>query len=152
MRVRIYRINKGNPLPVQANPNDAGFDLFVSENVFFSPDEIKLVPTGIIAEAPEGFHWKLCLRSSMAKKRGFMLANGVGIIDSNFCGPQDEIKVLLKAPPRGYDISANGNYMIKKGERIAQLILEQNNQIEWDEQADANFKGQSRGGFGSSGI
>lgn len=163
MKVRIYRINKELPLPTYACGGDAGIDIYASEDVFFEPNEIKLVRTGIIAEAPEGFHFKLALRSSMARKRGFMLANGVGIIDSQFCGEQDEIQVLLKAPNSGFEIKTEWErnekgFMgyrrgcwIKTGERIAQLILEKNQEIEWEEQEERNFKGSSRGGFGSSG-
>lgn len=151
MKVKIYRIDKGNPVPSQANKNDAGWDLYASEDVIFDFGEIKLVPLGIIAQAPEGFHFKLCLRSSMAKKRGFILANGVGIIDSSYCGENDEIKALIKARVIDKCDYTDDFPIIKKGERIAQLILERNNEIEWDEQEDRNFGGISRGGFGSTG-
>lgn len=145
MKVKIHRINKDNPLPTQANLGDAGYDCYASENVFFYPEEIKLIPLGIIAQAPEGYHFKLCLRSSLALKRGFILMNGVGIIDHKYCGPNDEIKAILRAPQNTYDL------VIKKGERVCQLILEKNNDIEWDEQDEKDFVGNSRGGFGSSG-
>jgi dUTP pyrophosphatase len=171
MEVKIHRINKDLPLPKQANDGDAGFDVFASCNELFGYDEIKLVPLGIIAQAPKGFHFKLCLRSSMAYKRGFSLANGVGIIDHQFCGPEDEIKIMLKSPSlqwleqKGYVSIEKGEQfdiftkqkgfreimLIKKGDRVGQLILEKNNKIEWKEQEDKNFAGESRGGFGSSG-
>lgn len=145
MDVKIYRINKDIPLPSQANDGDAGWDVYSSEDVYFKPLEIKLVPLGIIAQAPKGYHFKLCIRSSIALKKGFVQPNCPGIIDSKYCGEKDEIKMILKNVDMFFPNS------IKKGERIGQLILEKNNDIEWIEQEDANFAGESRGGFGSSG-
>jgi dUTP pyrophosphatase len=146
MKIKIYRTCKDNPLPTQANPNDAGWDVYAAEDVEFLQGQTIMVSLGIIAQAPKGFHFKLCIRSSLSRK-GFLLANGVGIVDSKFCGPEDEMKMILRAPERL-------NYppiIIKKGQRIGQLILEKNNDIEWDEQEDRNFGGESRGGFGSTG-
>jgi dUTPase len=74
------------------------------------------------------------------------LANSVGVIDNLFSGPDDEIKMIIQY---------TGGFfpdIIKKGERVGQLILEKNNEIEWDEQEDRNFAQVSRGGFGSSGV
>ena len=104
----------------------------------------------------------------MAYKKGFTLANSVGIIDNLYCGENDEIKVMLKAPEKGYDLkqhygteekendgiiyTLSFGCFINKSDRIAQLILEKNNEIEWEEQEDRNFAGKSRGGFGSSGV
>ena len=65
MKVRIHRLNKDNPLPAQGNVGDAGYDVYAAKNMVFDYDEIKLVPLGIIAEAPEGYHFKLCIRSSL---------------------------------------------------------------------------------------
>ena len=152
MEVKIYRICKDNPLPTQANQNDAGWDVYASEDVEFYNNEVKLVPLGIIAQAPEGYHFKLCLRSSMAAKRGFRLANGIGIIDSSYAGKNDEIKMITQFTGHCIDdLDIDSFEMIKKGERVGQLILEKNNQIEWVEQEDRNFSGKSRGGFGSTG-
>lgn len=168
MKCRIYRINKDNPLPKKAHPSDAGWDVYASEDVKFFEDQTKLVPLGIIAEAPAGFYWQLVLRSSMAIKRGFSLGNSIGVIDSSFAGEKDEIKAIIKAPtnfnslPNLSDrLCENGVYdevcsgkefiMIKAGERIGQLILQKVIDFEWDEQEERNFAGESRCGFGSTG-
>ena len=146
-KVRIYRINKDNPLPTQANSGDAGFDIYVSGDYIFEPGDKKIVKTGIIAEAPYGFHFKLCIRSSVAYKRGLRLVNSVGVIDNQFCGPEDEIGLLMELPPY-----AKEKVVLEAGERAGQLILERNEFIVWDEQEDRNFAGKSRGGVGSSGL
>jgi dUTP pyrophosphatase len=144
MKVKIYRTCKKNPLPVQAHPGDAGFDVFSAEDSIFDINEIKMFSIGIIAQAPVGYHFKLCLRSSMGANRGFVIPNGFGIIDSGYAGPSDEMKMILLW-------TGKGEGKIKKGERVGQLILEKNNDIEWEEQEDRNFSGENRGGFGSSG-
>lgn len=146
-RCRIHPIQKDLPLPAQANPGDAGWDVVAAETVIFTPGETRLVPLGIIAEAPLGYHFKLFIRSSLAKAR-WSLANAVGIIDSTFCGPEDEIKALMRAPSAFSDVKT---HTIARGQRVCQLILEKNNQITWDVQLDRDFAGKSRGGFGSSG-
>jgi dUTP pyrophosphatase len=146
MKIKIYRIDKDNPLPRQANPGDAGYDCYAARTVFFKPGEIKPVSLGIIAQATQGYHFKLCLRSSMAGKKGFALANGVGIVDHLYAGPNDEICALLKAPE-----SSELPISITAGDRICQLILEKNNEIEWDEQECRDFAKTDRGGLGSSG-
>lgn len=152
MKARIHRLCKDNPLPTQGNAGDAGYDVYAAANVEFAYDEIKLVPLGIIAEAPEGFHFKLCIRSSAAFKRGFTLANSVGVVDHAFCGEKDQIQAIIKAPSIStHKILGGGNMVISKGERVVQLILEKNNDIEWDEQDVPNFVAESRGGFGSTG-
>lgn len=169
MKCRIYRINKNNPLPARAHSTDAGWDVYASEDVKFFEDQTKLVPLGIIAEAPVGFYWQLVLRSSMAIKRGFSLGNSIGIIDSSFSGEKDEIKAIIKAPANFNSLpnlsdrlcengvcdkicSGKEYLMIKSGERIGQLILQKVIDFEWDEQEERDFVGQSRGGFGSTNV
>jgi deoxyuridine 5'-triphosphate nucleotidohydrolase len=144
VKVRIHRLCKDNPLPSQANPGDAGWDVYAAKGIGFSPGVTKLVPLGIIAEAPAGYHFKLCIRSSLAYKKGFILANSLGIIDSTYAGETDEIQMILT-------LNGSKYVFIKKGDRVGQLILEKNNDIEWDEQENADFNKTSRGGIGSTG-
>jgi dUTP pyrophosphatase len=127
-------------------------DVYASETVVFKPGQTRLVPLGIIVEAPEGFHWKLFLRSSVGWKRGFSLANGVGIVDHEYAGPEDEMKACLKAPECHQGYGYGPFFEIKMGERIGQILLERNYEIEWDEQEDRDFAGATRGGFGSTGT
>lgn len=146
MKVKIFRTCRDNHLPNRANNTDAGYDVFASERVDFEAGETKLVPIGIIAQAPEGFHFKLLLRSSMAYKRGFLLANSVGIIDTGFCSKDDEMKMIITF------MGKEGTETILKGDRIGQLLLERNNNIEWVEQDKSDFAENTRGGgIGSTG-
>jgi dUTP pyrophosphatase len=96
--------------------NSAGADLAASIEVVIPPQSIVLVPTGEWLDAgfsdKEGIFYLLAARSSLAYKKGLLLANGVGIIDGDY---KDEIKVML------YN-STSEPVTIEAGERIAQLI------------------------------
>jgi len=139
-------LDKDLPLPSQSNPYDAGWDVYAAKDVELKGGQSALVPLGIIVEAPENYHFQLHIRSSMAYKNHCRLENSVGIIDSTYCGEKDECKALVK-----YEGSPKTSYKISKGDRIAQLVLVQNQQITWAEQESAGFSGQSRGGYGSTG-
>jgi len=155
MNVKIFRICKDNPLPKQGNNGDAGWDVYASEDTLFDrSDQIRLIPLGIIAQAPKGYHFKLCIRSSVAYKLGFTQPNAPGIIDHSFCGENDEIRMILESPSSNKiaNMSSFFPIVIKKGTRIGQLLLEKNHDIEWVEQEDRNFVSLSRGGFGSTGA
>jgi dUTP pyrophosphatase len=81
-------------------------------------------------------------RSSTPLKRGLMIANGVGIIDSDYCGPTDEVKIAVMN-------FTDAPVTVNAGDRIAQGLLLAAPQVEWDEATELAAK--SRGGFGGTG-
>ena len=100
-------------LPTRAHPTDAGLDLAASETTHIAPGVVTLVPTGIAVAIPEGHVGILAARSSLATKKAMTLANGVGIIDSDYRG---EIKIPI--------IPLDGCHnLIQAGQKIAQLII-----------------------------
>ena len=100
-------------LPTRAHPTDAGLDLYAAETVHVIPNQVTLVPTGVAVAIPEGHVGILAARSSLASKKSMTLANGVGIIDSDYRG---EIKVPI--------IPLDGCHnLIQAGQKIAQLII-----------------------------
>ncbi len=100
-------------LPTRAHPTDAGLDLAASETTHIAPGVVTLVPTGIAVAIPEGHVGLLAARSSLAVKKAMTLANGVGIIDSDYRG---EIKIPI--------IPLDGCHnLIQAGQKIAQLII-----------------------------
>lgn len=110
-----YHIPSGDMelAPVRSTPQSAGLDLKAAEDASIPAQGTAIVKTGVICEIPDNHVGLLALRSSMAAKRGFMMANGVGIIDADFRG---EIGVILfNASPEAQTI--------KKHERIAQLTI-----------------------------
>ena len=100
-------------LPTRAHPTDAGLDIAASETTHIAPGVVTLVPTGIAVAIPDGYFGLLAARSSLAAKKAMTLANGVGIIDSDYRG---EIKVPI--------IPLDGCHnLIQAGQKIAQLII-----------------------------
>jgi len=140
--VRIHRLRPAVALPRYESAAAAGFDLAAGEPITIGPGEVKLVPTGLVIEVPEGMFLGIFARSSTPLKRGLMVANGVGVIDADYCGPTDEVKVqVLNFTPAPVTLAA--------GDRIAQGILLPITRVEWEE-VDV-VERESRGGFGSTG-
>ena len=97
MDVRITRLSDAASLPAYQTDGAAGFDLAASRAMTVQPGEVTLVPTGLIIEVPAGHFLGIFARSSTPLKRGLMVANGVGIVDSDYCGPTDEVKIEAEA-------------------------------------------------------
>ncbi|MFH1193880.1 MAG: dUTP diphosphatase [bacterium] len=142
MQIKIKRLDKSLPLPQYQTPGSVAFDLASSVDATVNPKEIKLVPTGLIIQAPAGHMLMLSSRSSLALKKGLMMGNGVGIVDADYCGPNDEIKIQL--------VNITGEPVeIKKGERLAQGMFVPVTREEFEE-VETMEKSDSRGGFGST--
>jgi dUTP pyrophosphatase len=154
MKIRIHRKYKDVPLPERKTPHSAGLDVYAAEQVELLPGKVALVPTGLIIESPPGYFFKIHIRSGFSVKNGICLANDVGIIDEDYCGPQDEVKIALVRLYNPNDLQKDQPFVIEKGTRIAQIIFEKNTlrQIEWEEMDSPDFAGKTRGGFGSTGA
>lgn len=142
MQIRI--INKSNnPLPAYETSGSAGMDLraFVSEEIELKPLERKLIPTGLFLEIPEGYEAQLRPRSGLAFKHGISLPNTPATIDSDYRG---EIKIAL------INLS-NEVFMVKSGERIAQMIIAKHEKAELVQVEELNETKRGEGGFGSTG-
>jgi dUTP pyrophosphatase len=141
--VRIRRLHPSVPLPAYQTPGAAGFDLAASEDVLVPPSSIALVPTGLVIQVPDGHFLGIFARSSTPLKRGLMIANGVGVIDRDYCGPADEIKVqVLNFTQQAVQV--------KKGDRLAQGLFLPVTHVTWEE-SDRDLREDSRGGFGATG-
>jgi dUTP pyrophosphatase len=143
LSVRIKRLSPAVSLPRYETDGAAGFDLAASEDVTVMPGCVALVPTGLVVEVPTGYFLGVFARSSTPLKRGLMVGNGVGVIDSDYCGPTDEIKIQVlnftQAP-----------VTVARGDRIAQGLLLPVRRVEWTE-VDQFPRAASRGGFGATG-
>ena len=93
MSVRIHRLDPAVALPNYETAGAAGFDLASSVDMSIEPGVVTLVPTGLVIEVPAGHFLGVFARSSTPLKRGLMVANGVGVVDCDYCGPKDEIKI-----------------------------------------------------------
>jgi dUTP pyrophosphatase len=141
MKVRITRRDPSLPLPSRETEGSAGFDLAAAADVTIAPGQIALVPTGLIIKVPDGHFIGIFARSSTPLKRGLMIPNGVGVVDTDYCGPEDEIKIQV------YNFTS-APVQIARGDRIAQGILMPYVAPEWEE---GESSGKTRGGFGSTG-
>jgi len=140
--VRIKRQSSAVALPRYESEGAAAFDLAAAAAVTIAPGQVALVPTGLVIEVPRGMFLGIFARSSTPFKRGLMVANGVGIVDSDYCGPEDEVKIaVLNFTAAPVHVAA--------GDRIAQGVLLPSTRVQWEE-VDA-VRPQSRGGFGSTG-
>ena len=124
--------------PTRGSNEAAGYDLYSHESETVVPKQIKLIDTGISIKVPEGTYGRIAPRSSVSKK-GILI--NAGVIDRDYRGP---VKVMV------HNLS-NNDYIIKKNDRIAQLILEQikTPPVELVEELDNTDRGE--GGFGSTG-
>ena len=142
MRLKIKRLDAGVGLPQAATGRAAGFDLASAVDIEIPPRSIRLVGTGLVIAVPAGFFLGIFARSSTPLKRGLMVANGVGVIDADYCGPGDEIKVQLLN-------FTDAPVQVKRGDRVAQGIVLPSPSIEWNEVEEMGEP--TRGGFGSTG-
>ncbi|MBT5015884.1 dUTP diphosphatase [Candidatus Peregrinibacteria bacterium] len=141
MKVRIKRIDKDLPLPVYETDGSVGFDLIAREETVIEPGTIELVPGNVVVEVPKGYMLAIASRSSTPRKRGLTPPHGFGIIDHDYCGPQDEVKIQV------YNFSGEA-VQIARGEKIAQGVFVRVDKFEWEEVSE--IREESRGGFGST--
>lgn len=142
MRLKIKRLDPAVGLPEPASPRAAGFDLASAVDIEIPPRSIRLVGTGLVIAVPDGHFLGIFARSSTPLKRGLMVANGVGVIDPDYCGPTDEVKIQVLN-------FTDAPVHLKRGDRIAQGIVLPAPQVQWEEVDDLG--GPARGGFGSTG-
>jgi dUTP pyrophosphatase len=141
MNVHITRLDERVALPKYQTDGAAGFDLSARAAVTIAPGTVALVPTGLVIEVPAGHFLGVFARSSTPLKRGLMVANGVGVVDSDYCGATDEIKIQV--------LNFTGSPVtVAEGERVAQGIILPLVRATWVESA---IDRTPRGGFGSTG-
>ncbi len=142
MRIKIKRIDKSLPLPAYQSKGAVAFDIYSRIDVEIKPQEIFYIPTNLIIQTPKNYMLVIVPRSSTPKKLGLSIPNGIGIIDQDYCGPEDEIKLQV------YNFTKN-TIKISKGQRIGQATFIKINKAAWQEVDE--IKPKSRGGFGSTG-
>ncbi len=113
----------------------------LSLSIHLQPLQRALVPTGLFIELPEGHEAQVRPRSGLAIKHGITCLNSPGTVDSDYRG---ELKVIL------INLSAEVQ-TINNGERIAQLVIKQVEQAEWDEVGTISETQRGGGGFGHTG-
>lgn len=146
--LKVKRLTESAKLPTRAHEYDAGLDLYADEEVFVPLGATRKIKTGIAVDIAKGYYGQIHDRSSMGSKG---LRTGAGVIDTGY---QGELSIII------HNISYNDTlnpstlmgYKIKKGDKIAQLVI---HSIELPIPIEvASFEESDRGtkGFGSSGV
>jgi len=134
-------------LPQYKTELSVACDIYMPELTVLEPSQQVSARTGLICVPPRGYHAAIYLRSSTGLNYpGLTLVNAVGLIDGDYVGPEDELRLLLHN-------SSNNKYVIPAQSRLVQLKLEQLIQptiIEEIKKDELQFR-QNRGGFGSTG-
>jgi len=143
MTVQIINKSK-HQTPSYETILSAGMDLRanISESLILKPLERVIVKTGLFIALPAGLEAQVRPRSGLAAKKGITVLNSPGTVDADYRG---EIGVIL------VNLS-NEDFLIKDGERIAQLIIAKHEQITWKEVSILDKTERGEGGFGSTGV
>lgn len=131
--------------PEQATMLSAGLDVRTPYAFKLEPGEQHLVNLGLIIRAPRNYCIQVLPRSGLACKHGIQIPNAPGLIDRDYCGPEDLIKVMLRN-------TGEEAFQFNVGDRVAQLLFTPYVTPYFFEEESATFSsGFSRGGFGSTG-
>ncbi len=142
MKVKVIN-RSSNALPEYATAFSAGMDVRAdnSEPIVIPPLGRALVPTGLFLEIPSGYEVQVRPRSGLAAKKGVTVLNAPGTIDSDYRGEVCVILVNL----------GSEDFVVERGERIAQLVLARHETIEWECAGSLSGSERGEGGFGSTG-
>ncbi|PCI75262.1 dUTP diphosphatase [Candidatus Aerophobetes bacterium] len=141
--MKFVGLEEGVEKPVYASKGAAGADIraFIREDITLMPGDIKIIPTGLKCEIPQGFEIQVRPRSGLAAKEGVTVLNSPGTIDSDYRG---EIAVILinhgKAP-----------FIVKNQMRIAQIVVAQVTSAIFEDANELSLTARGEGGFGHTG-
>jgi dUTP pyrophosphatase len=142
VEVLITRLDPELPLPRYAKGGDAGADIVSRIDISLAPGERALVPTGIAIALPDGYVALVHPRSGLAIKHGVTMVNAPGTVDAGYRG---ELQIILINHDKSESVS------FKRGDRIAQLVIQKVERAEFVEVRDLPGSGRGTGGFGSTG-
>lgn len=162
IEVYVEICREGAILPEYARPGDAGMDVYAAEEAYINPGETVVIPTGLKLAIPEGFEIQVRPRSGVSLKTPLRITNSPGTIDSGY---RDELGIIMtntsetngKESEEVFTIDSKGNrkgiYHIRKGDRIAQIVLQEVPRMKLSVVDSVKGIGTDRGGgFGSTGV
>jgi dUTP pyrophosphatase len=144
VQVKVLAHGEGLPLPKYMSEHAAGMDLYagVEKELVIAPGDWKLVPTGLAMAIPEGYEAQVRPRSGLAHKQGVSVLNTPGTVDADYRG---EVGVILMN-------HSKSDLVIKRGDRIAQMIINKIERIEFAEVTELPSTDRGAGGFGHTGV
>ena len=144
MIVKVKRDNPEMEIPSYAHEGDAGMDVRanIKEPITLRSLERTIIPTGIRVKIPEGYEIQVRPRSGLAAKHGVTVCNNPGTIDVGYTNTIGVILINLSNEP----------FTINPGDRIAQIVLNKFETIEWEEVDTLEDTERGLSGFGSTGL
>jgi dUTP pyrophosphatase len=139
--IKVLEHGQGIPLPRFMTPGSAGADVCSAEDIEIPAGGHCVVKTGLSFEIPEGYEIQVRSRSGLAAKHGVHVLNSPGTIDSDYKG---ELCVILASP--------EGSFSVKRGDRIAQLVISEVVQGDFYVTDSLSHSERGSGGFGSTGM
>ena len=143
--IKVDIVNESNnEMPSYATKGSAGMDLraFVSEPIVLKPFERRLISTGIKIKLPQGYEAQIRPRSGLALKKGISICNAIGTIDSDYTGVVGVILINF----------GNEDFIVNNGDRIAQMVINKYEQVEWNSVDKLEETERGNGGFGHTGV
>tara|TARA_R100000008_G_scaffold71036_1_gene48766 strand:- start:2048 stop:2470 length:423 start_codon:yes stop_codon:yes gene_type:complete len=139
MNIEIKKLHDDAYLPSRNSSGDAGYDLYAIGHDVVRAGERKLVNTGVSIAIPHGYYGRIAPRSGLALNHGIDIL--AGVVDSGYRGEICALLVNL----------GDKNFAYRKGDRIAQLIIEKCHDVSWKQVQELNGTHRGDDGFGSSG-
>ncbi len=141
MKLKIHKVDKDLPTPKYSHSGDAGMDIYSVEQGVLEPGEYKLFSAGIKVAIPDGHEIQIRPRSGLALKHGISIVNAPGTIDVGYRGLIGVVLINL----------GKETYEVKRGDRIAQMVLKRFEQAEIIEVEELEDTSRGEGGYGSTG-
>jgi len=138
--VYIKKLKESATIPTRATDTDAGYDLYADQQGIIRAGERSVVGTSVAVAIPPGYYGRVAPRSGLAVKKGIDVL--AGVVDSGYRG---EVGVVLQ------NLSKE-DFSYEKGDRVAQIIIEQCFSVGWVELDELEDSVRSDGGFGSTGA
>ena len=134
--------NSNNPNPEYETIGSAGMDLRSNQNIIIEGGKSEVIKTGLHIQLPMGFEAQIRSRSGLTAKKQVIVLNAPGTIDSDYTG---EIGIILG------NLSKE-DFKVNKGDRIAQMIIAEYRQLEFENVKSLDDTERGDGGFGSTGV
>jgi dUTP pyrophosphatase len=144
MHVAIRRLDPDLPLPTRQHSDDAGYDLVARVDATLAPGGGRaIIPTGVAVAIPPGYAGFVQPRSGLALRSGITVLNTPGLVDAGY---RDELRVIL------VNLDPADEFTVRRGDRIAQLVVQRVEALEWRVVDDLDDTERGLGGFGSTGT
>jgi dUTP pyrophosphatase len=144
VHIGIRRLDPDLPLPTRQHEDDAGYDLVAREDATIAPAGGRvMIPTGVAVAIPAGYAGFVQPRSGLAHRNGVTVLNTPGLVDAGY---RDELRVIV------VNLDPVEEFTIRRGDRIAQLVIQRIETVEWMVVDDLGDTDRGLGGFGSTGV